>query len=101
MDDPNHPAKAVIVISDTDSALGIKTAQNRNILAKTVEFNQFNSKNEFERELIKLIEQNEIEIICLAGFMRILSKYFLQSFKNLIINIHPSILPLFKGVKYT
>ena len=58
----------------------------------------FNNPNSFERKLISTLKKKSINIICLAGFMRILSKNFIKSFPGKILNIHPSLLPKYKGL---
>ncbi|MFH1768176.1 MAG: phosphoribosylglycinamide formyltransferase [Candidatus Omnitrophota bacterium] len=58
---------------------------------------RFSSRRAFEKEIVKVIEKDNIELIVLAGFMRILTPYFVRRFKNRIINIHPALLPVFRG----
>ena len=58
----------------------------------------FKNKNLSENNLIKILKKNKIELICLAGFMKILSKNFIKKFKGKILNIHPSLLPKYKGL---
>ena len=98
MEDPNHPAKPVLVIADRPSASGLDYAKSKNIQTAILDFSTFPNRVEFENKLIKLIKFSESEVICLAGFMRILSLNFTQAIEKSILNIHPSILPLFKGL---
>ena len=83
-----------MVISNNKKAFGINYAKIFSI--PYVILNQKMSK--FERKTLKLLVENKIELICLAGFMKILSKNFLREFKGKIINIHPSLLPKYKGL---
>jgi len=94
----NHPGKPVIVISDNKDALGIKKAKKLGCETKIIEFKKFPSKNDFEIKLSSELKKLKIDIICLAGFMRILSESFISLYEKKILNIHPSILPLFPGL---
>ena len=88
------PIKINIVISNKQNAYGIKYAKKNKIKIQIVDFSK---KSEINR-LLKILKFNNIKLICLAGFLRILSKYFIKSFKGKIINIHPSLLPKYKGL---
>ena len=98
MVDQDHTADPVLIVSDKPNAPGLMFAKNKNINTAVVNFESFSSRSIFESELANLISLSGSEIICLAGFMQILSPGFVSSFKNPILNIHPSILPLFKGL---
>ena len=90
----NFPIKIKLVISNNQNAKGLKFAKKNSIPLFV-----FNSKNRlFENQLLNLLNKHKIKLICLAGFMKILSKNFLSKFKGKIINIHPSLLPKFKGL---
>tara|TARA_B100001121_G_C18333943_1_gene454596 strand:- start:142 stop:627 length:486 start_codon:yes stop_codon:yes gene_type:complete len=84
-----------LVISNKSDAKGIKFAKKNKIITKSL---NFDDKQSSEKQLIKLLELNRIKLICLAGFMKILSKNFIKKFKYKIINIHPSLLPNYKGL---
>ena len=90
----NSPIKINIVISNKKNAYGIKYAKKNKIKIKIVDFTKKHEIN----HLLKILKFNNIKLICLAGFLRILSKYFIKSFKGKIINIHPSLLPKYKGL---
>ena len=90
----NSPIKINIVISNKKNAQGIKYAKKNKIKIQIIDFSK---KSEINR-LLKILKFNNIKLICLAGFLRILSKYFIKSFKGKIINIHPSLLPKYKGL---
>ena len=97
--DDNHPAFPSIVISNKPNAAGIKKAQDLGIPTQIINEN-FEKSNglDFEAELKEILNRYEVKIICLAGFMRILSKDFIDVFKGRILNIHPSLLPKYKGL---
>jgi phosphoribosylglycinamide formyltransferase-1 len=85
-------------LSDRDDAKCIDFAKKMNIKSSIVNYKEFKDKVTFEQRLIELILDSKTDLICLAGFMRILSPLFVARFKNSIINIHPSLLPLFPGL---
>jgi len=89
------PINIELVFSNNKNASGLKHAK----IKKINTFSQINKKsNILENELIKLLNKKKIKLICLAGFMEILSKNFIKKFKGKIINIHPSLLPKYKGL---
>ena len=90
----NSPIKISIVISNNKRAYGIKYAKKNKIKIKIIDF----SKKREINDLLKILKFNNIQLICLAGFLKILSKDFIKSFKGKIINIHPSLLPKYKGL---
>ena len=89
------PIEIVLVISNNSKAKGLIFAKKKNIKNKV--FN-FINKKEAENKVLKELKKEKVELICLAGFMKILSKNFIQKFKGKIINIHPSLLPKYKGL---
>ena len=91
----NSPISINLIISNTKKAKGLKYAKQYNIEKKVLNFN--NNKINEKKNLDFLIKK-EINFICLAGFMKILSKNFIKRFKGKIINIHPSLLPKYKGL---
>ena len=93
--DYNFPITVKLIISNNKNAYGLKYAKRYGI-----NYKYFSSKDQekFERNTLIEIKKNKIELVCLAGFMKILSKNFLINFKKKIINIHPSLLPKFKGL---
>lgn len=86
-----------LVISDNKKAFALKRAQRAGIKAVFIDPVRFLEREEFEQEIIKALEQEAIDLIVLAGFMRILSPSFVNRFQNKILNIHPALLPAFKG----
>ena len=91
--DYNFPINIKLVISNKKAAKGINYAKKYSIPYQTI-----TDKKKFEHFALRIIRLKKIQIICLAGFMRVLSKDFLRKFKGKIINIHPSLLPKFKGL---
>ena len=91
----NSPISIELIISDNLNAKGLKFGKIFRISNKV-----FNYKNKLiaEKKIISEIKNKKIELICLAGFMRILSKNFIKKFKGKILNIHPSLLPKYKGL---
>jgi phosphoribosylglycinamide formyltransferase-1 len=89
-------AEIKIVISDNPNALALERAKKANIPTVYVKPGK---RSEFEREIIRILEENKVELIVLAGFMRILSVNFVSYFPMKIINIHPSLLPSFPGLQ--
>ena len=91
----NSPISIDLVISDTKKAKGLMYAKNNNIEEIII---NFNNQNKSEKRIINILHKREIKLVCLAGFMKILSKKFLKKFKGKMINIHPSLLPKYKGL---
>ena len=97
--DDNHPAYPSVVISNNSDAPGLEKAQYLGVPTEIMNENYIKDNNlEFEKELIKILKLYNVELICLAGFMKILSKKFVNNFKDRILNIHPSLLPKYKGL---
>ena len=93
----DFPASILVVLTDNESAPGIRLAKNHSVPVKIFDKKKF-SRSEFETNSQKILLNYKIELICLAGFMQILSKKFVCSWQNRIINIHPSYLPKNKGL---
>ena len=94
----NYPGIVKFVLSNNPDALGIIKAKNLGIKTFVFPVNKNHSMEIFEKRLLNLLIKEKIELICLAGFMKILSKNFLQNYNGTILNIHPSILPSIKGL---
>jgi phosphoribosylglycinamide formyltransferase-1 len=92
------PAKIEIVISDKEDAYGLVRAKKFNIPTRVVSKNPSITKSEFEQNILTILKDFKIDLICLAGFMRILSANFISEWDGKIINIHPSLLPKYKGL---
>jgi len=90
--------KIVLVLSDKPEAYALKRAEGKGIKTLVIEKTGFSSREDYDKEVAKKLKEADIELVVLAGFMRILSEYFISEFKDRIINIHPALLPSFKGV---
>ena len=90
----NFPIKIELIISNNIKAKGLEFARKYNIPFK---FFAYNSQEKFERNSLCGIKKRKIKFLCLAGFMKVLSENFIKNFRHKIINIHPSLLPKFKG----
>jgi phosphoribosylglycinamide formyltransferase 1 len=86
-----------VVISDKKSAEGLEKARARGVEAVVVPRNK-RSREEHDAEIVGELKKRGVELVCLAGYMRLLSKSFVQAFPNRIVNIHPSLLPSFPGL---
>tara|TARA_B100001245_G_C22759347_1_gene367468 strand:+ start:53 stop:628 length:576 start_codon:yes stop_codon:yes gene_type:complete len=89
------PISINLVISNIKKAKGLQYIKNNNIEKKVI---SFKNQNNAEKKTMNILHKKRIELICLAGFMKILSKKFLKKFQGKIINIHPSLLPKYKGL---
>ena len=86
------------VISNKEDAFGLKRAERANISTHFVDPNRFESREDFDNQIITIIDEVDIGLIILAGYMRILSSDFINRFDGKILNIHPSLLPKFPGL---
>jgi len=91
-------AEIVAVISDVPDAAGLERARRRGLSAFAVDRGKFASRREYEAELLRILEEAKPDLICLAGYMRILSPEFVARFRGRILNIHPALLPKFRGL---
>jgi phosphoribosylglycinamide formyltransferase-1 len=90
-------SKIKIVISNNKNSNGIDKAKRKNIKTKIINQKEYESKKDFENALSNTLKNEDVELVCLAGFMSILSKNFLKDWNKKVINIHPSLLPSFRG----
>ncbi|HQJ16297.1 MAG TPA: phosphoribosylglycinamide formyltransferase, partial [Candidatus Omnitrophota bacterium] len=91
------PAKLTLLVCDNPRAKVIGKARKAGVEVFLIERGAFARRQDFEKAIIAKLKQAGIELVVLAGFMRILSPEFVRDFKNRVINIHPSLLPAFKG----
>jgi len=87
----------VLMVSSSKTAYALKRAENHGIKSVVCSKKELGSQESFEEEILKNLEENNIQLIVLAGFMSILSKEFTKKYENRIINIHPSLIPSFCG----
>lgn len=96
--DPSYPAEIVTVISNRPGAPGLDFARDAGIPALTIDHRKYATRGEFEAVLNRALESARVELICNAGFMRLLTKDFVEHWRDRQLNIHPSLLPAFKGL---
>ena len=90
-------AEIVVVISDKTNAAGLALAEERGIETLAIE-RRGRNREEHEKEIIAALRERRVDLICLAGYMRLLSPCFIEAFRGRILNIHPSLLPAFPGL---
>lgn len=93
-----YPAEIALVLSNKAGAAGLAAARDAGIPADVVDHKAFDDKKAFETALTERLEAAGVELVCLAGFMRLLSPWFVEHWHDRLINIHPSLLPAFKGL---
>jgi phosphoribosylglycinamide formyltransferase-1 len=96
--DPDYPAEIACVISNRPDAVGLKRAQAEGVPAIAVDHAAFDSREAFEAALDTELKTFRVELVACAGFMRVLSAAFVERWHNRMLNIHPSLLPAFKGL---
>lgn len=95
----DHPAKPCLVLANSADAGGLIKAGERGVATAVVDHRDFKGDREaFEREMISMIDQQGADIVCLAGFMRILTPVFIDHYAGRMLNIHPSLLPRYRGL---
>ena len=95
---PDYPAEIACVVSNVASAAGLETAKKAGIAAVAIPHKDFPDRESFDRAVSAELEKHVVGLVALAGFMRIQSPWFPQHWAGRIINIHPSLLPAFKGL---
>lgn len=95
---PQFPARVSCIISNKPNAGGLEYAKEYKIPYAVISHKDFATKQEFEHAILDALSHEPVDLICLAGFMRIISPYFLEQWGENIINIHPSLLPKYKGI---
>jgi len=97
--DPTFPAEIVLVMSNITNAGGLERAQAAGIAAVTIESKSFGRDREaFERAMHDELVRHNIDLVCLAGFLRLLTPWFVQQWQGRMINIHPALLPAYRGL---
>src|SRR5271169_5340136 len=91
-------ARIAVVISNKADAPGIATARQRGLNALVIP-SKGRAREEHDREVVAVLQQHRVDLVCLAGYMRLLSPWFVQQFPRRILNIHPSLLPAFPGLE--
>ncbi|MCF8483240.1 MAG: phosphoribosylglycinamide formyltransferase [Rhodospirillum sp.] len=96
--EPEFPAEIVTVVSNRPDAKGLDKARDAGLTTKVIDHKDFQSRESFEDALHSHLEDSGAKLICLAGFMRLLTSRFVERWRDRMINIHPSLLPSFKGL---
>jgi len=96
-EDVEFPAEIVLVLSNKIDAAGLEFAREKKIPTAVINHKNFSTREEFDKKMSEEIEKFGAKVICLAGFMRLLSSEFVEQWFGRLINIHPSLLPEFKG----
>ena len=96
--DPAFPAEIALVISNIPGVYALERARKAGVATTTIPHKQFASREEFDAAMDKQLRAAGVDVVCLAGFMRLLTKGFVEGWAGRMINIHPSLLPSFKGL---
>ncbi len=96
--DPHYPAEIVTVISNRPDAPGLQIARAADLPASTIDHKRFADRSKFDAALDEALRQADVQLVCNAGFMRLLSEGFVEAWRDKQLNIHPSLLPSFKGL---
>jgi phosphoribosylglycinamide formyltransferase 1 len=95
---PDFPAEIVLVLSDDPAAAGLRLAHELGVAAEAIDFRTYRGKADFEAALQTRLLDASVEMVCLAGFMRVLSPAFVEVWRGRMLNIHPSLLPNLRGL---
>jgi phosphoribosylglycinamide formyltransferase 1 len=91
-------AEIAVVISNREGAPGIERAQSRDIATRVIPSKGL-EREAYDRQVVAVLKESQVDLVCLAGYMRLLSPFFVAAFPNRILNIHPSLLPSFPGLE--
>jgi phosphoribosylglycinamide formyltransferase 1 len=94
----NLEAKISLILSNVRDAYALRRGKKHGLESVFLNPKNFSSRDDYEKQMIELLQAKSIDLVCLAGFMRILGKKFIEAFSGKIINIHPSLLPAFPGL---
>ena len=91
------PAEIAVVVSNRPNAPGLEEAERRGLHTRMIPSKGL-EREQYDRQVAEVLKEKQVDLVCLAGFMRLLSPYFVSEFPNRILNIHPSLLPAFPGL---
>lgn len=92
------PCSVRLVVSNRADAFGLERARKHGIPTSVVDHKAFPTREEFDARLVEILQESGVELVCLAGFMRVLTPRFIRAFHDRILNIHPALLPAFPGI---
>ena len=95
---PDYPAEIALVLSNKLDAPGLVTARDAGIVTAALSHKDHASREDFERAMHAVLEEHAIDLVCLAGFMRLLTPWFVGQWQGRMLNIHPALLPSFRGL---
>jgi len=95
----SYPAEIVLVVSNRPDAAGLTFAKENNIACAVIDHKIYAGREEFERSMHVLLELHRIQLICLAGFMRMLTPWLIGQWQGRLLNIHPALLPAYRGLR--
>lgn len=96
--DPHYPAEIAVVVSNRPDAKGLDFARAQGIATEIIDHKSYGSREDFDRALDAALKRHHVEIIACAGFMRVMTKALVEAWRDRMINIHPSLLPAYKGL---
>lgn len=96
--DESSPAEIVRVISNVEDAYGLERAKAAGVPTTVIDHKKYDGRENFEEAMNQVLDSLDVDLICLAGFMRLLTDGFVQKWRDRLINIHPALLPSFKGL---
>ncbi len=94
-----HPARIVLVISNRPGAAGLERAARAGIPTRVIPSQQFETREAFDAALDEALRETAVDLVCLAGFMRVLTRSLVERWRDRMLNIHPSLLPAFRGLE--
>ncbi len=95
---PDYPAEVALVLSNRPDAAGLATAKAAGIAVAAIDHKIYAGREDFERSMQAMLEIHRIDLVCMAGFMRLVTPWFVSQWQGRMINIHPALLPAFKGL---
>ena len=95
--DGDVPAEIAVVISDNPKAFALERAKRRGILYRVVQLSEFDDRPSFDREVLAALTSAQVDLVALAGYMKLVGAEMIEAFPNRIMNIHPALLPCFPG----